>query len=702
MRAASTRAASTSAPSRSIAIARVATTRERPRRRIVSAASTTTRASRDAATRGARRDGADAARRRARAATRAEAVREPAAGTARRDDVDDADADGTRSVDGATLDAFPDAFDDASEDDEGERDDRRGADADAGGRGGRFRTEGERRAAWALGLLTCAYCHASATGFLLPSLLPAMSADLKLDDGQGAVLTTLFTVTYSLLLPFVGVLADTVDRKNLLALGAATWTAASFMTAHSENFTALLISRGLFAVGNGAQNPVAFSMIPEMFPRNKALALSVYNLAIHAGRAVSFASGAFVGRTPLPPGAEDPIFSNEPITLPLTYLTEIGALGAHTILYTTADAVVLTPNVGTVLENTVGDAMLSSGMSWHQIYDIVALPGLIIVPLILFTIGDPGRTSTGSRAVKRRKRAQERKAQRERRKLKEKMYKSLPAIDNGGLVALVGSTIDEDDLTTEEQRVRTAARAAAAQSNMAGQYTSVPIKPTEKNDMFDSLTRCFDSEAFRQVTTAATLSDVAGWSMIAFQAAFYERVFSLTPQEYDPLLAMVIPIAGVTGGLGGGWICDRLQSRGPNGQRWFISIMTIAAGPLLAASLLADDYKTSLMYLFPGIVASEIFRAPTAVMTRDALPETPSVAAAAHLAVRNMVAGIGPLLVASLASKYDLQHALLLAPAFYVLAGFSYWSAIGVLTDEKAAKLATKMRNKPQATTTTP
>ena len=53
----------------------------------------------------------------------------------------------------------------------------------------------------------------AATGFLLPSLLPVMSMDLKLDDGEGAVLTTLFTVTYSLLLPFVGVLADTVNRK---------------------------------------------------------------------------------------------------------------------------------------------------------------------------------------------------------------------------------------------------------------------------------------------------------------------------------------------------------------------------------------------------------------------------------------------------------------------------------------------------------
>ena len=138
-------------------------------------------------------------------------MREPETGAARRRDVDDADADDrARSV---ALDAFPDAFDDA-------RDDARAttarADATRARRGG---AAGRERAAWALGLLTCAYCHASATGFLLPSLLPAMSADLKLDDGQGAVLTTLFTVTYSLLLPLVGVLADTVDRKNLLAAG---------------------------------------------------------------------------------------------------------------------------------------------------------------------------------------------------------------------------------------------------------------------------------------------------------------------------------------------------------------------------------------------------------------------------------------------------------------------------------------------------
>jgi predicted MFS family arabinose efflux permease len=613
-------------------------------------------------------------------------VREPSATTEKSGEDDDGEGEGASSASWvvekeastAYLDAFPGDFEERAT---GVVEEKASGETGALSKtvGGLFRNEREKNAAWSLALLTMAYCHASATGFLLPSLLPAMSADLKLGDGQGALLTTLFTVTYSLLLPFVGILADTVDRKNLLAMGAGTWTLASFMTAHSANFSALVLSRGLFAIGNGAQNPVAFSMIPELFPRNKAFALSFYNLAIHAGRAVSFASGAFVGRAPIPAGAEEHVFSNEPLTLPLTYLTEIGALGAHTILYTTADSVVLTPNVGTVLENTVGDAMLSTGMSWHEIYDVVAAPGLLIVPLILFTISDPGRTWTGSRALKRKVRME--KARRERRERERAL-----SMDAESLVALIGS-IDESDMSNETERVMATSRAVIAQSEMNGQYTSIPLKSSGFKDAFASLTSCFESEAFKKVTAASTLADVGGWSMIAFQAAFYERVFSLTPQEYDPLLALVIPLAGVTGGLGGGYICDRLQSRGPEGQRLFIAIMTMLAGPLLAASLLADDYKTSLMFLFPGMIAAEIFRSPTAVMTRDSRPETPSVAAAAHLAVRNMVAGVGPLAVAFFANKFDLRHAMLLAPACYVVAGIAYYDAIGVLTQEKIKRI---------------
>jgi len=572
------------------------------------------------------------------------------------------------------LDEFPEAFPCS----EGEAEDERGRRL--------FRTESDKRAVWSLGLLTMAYCHASASGFLLPSLLPAMSSELGLNDGQGALLTTLFTVTYSLLLPFVGALADTVNRKNLLASGAAIWTTATFMTAHATNYSGLLLSRSLFAIGNGAQNPVAFSMIPELFPRNKAFALSVYNLAIHAGRAVSFASGAFVGRAPAPTGSEQHIFSNEPLTLPLTYLTDIGALGAHTILYTTADSVVLTPNVGTVLENSVADAMLSTGLTYHDIYDLVAIPGLFIAPLIIFTVSDPGRKWTGSRALRRKLRAEMRKAQVEPTPID---VGAPTTIDSEGLVALI-SSFDEGAMENDGKRLLSVTRAVVAQGNLKGQFTSIPLQARGRGEIIDSLLTCFESKAFRKVTLAATLSDVAGWSMIAFQAAFFERTFSMSPQEYDPLLACVIPLAGVTGGLGGGWICDKLTLRSPQGQKWFISVMTILAGPLLASSLLASDYKTSLMFLFPGMLCAEIFRSPTAVMTRETKPDSPSVAAAAHLAVRNLVAGCGPLTVAFLAKEYDLQHAMLLAPVFYVLAGFAYFNAIGVLTEEKAERVESK------------
>jgi len=50
-------------------------------------------------------------------------------------------------------------------------------------------------------------------------------------------------------------------------------------------------SRMFFALGNAAMNPVAFGMIPELFPKRKSLATAIYNLSIHAGRAGAFLAG---------------------------------------------------------------------------------------------------------------------------------------------------------------------------------------------------------------------------------------------------------------------------------------------------------------------------------------------------------------------------------------------------------------------------
>ena len=39
-----------------------------------------------------------------------------------------------------------------------------------------------------------------------------------------------------------------------------------------------------------AQNPICFSLIPELFPTRKSFAMAVYNTAIYVGRALAFLS----------------------------------------------------------------------------------------------------------------------------------------------------------------------------------------------------------------------------------------------------------------------------------------------------------------------------------------------------------------------------------------------------------------------------
>ena len=258
------------------------------------------------------------------------------------------------------------------------------------------------KATFTLSLLTFAYVHCAASGFLVSALLPAIGGDLELSDGQGALLTTLFTVVYSLCLPLIGLAADKTNRKNLLAAGAAIWTAGTVMTANANTFTELVVARIVFAIGNGPQNPIAFSLLPELFPRNKNAAMSLYNMGVHFGRAISFASGAMVAA---PQMATDSVFNPDlPITMPIEFLSDIKNLGSHTILYVTGDSVVLSPNAGTAMES-VGDALMANtGLGWRELFEAVAIPGFIIART-LFIVTDPGRSKDGSsRAVRRKQR----------------------------------------------------------------------------------------------------------------------------------------------------------------------------------------------------------------------------------------------------------------------------------------------------------
>ena len=63
-----------------------------------------------------------------------------------------------------------------------------------------------------------------------------------------------------------------------------------------HSFSELLALRVGFAAAQATQNPLCFSLIPELFPRERTTAMAAYNAAIYVGRALSFAAVIIAGQ----------------------------------------------------------------------------------------------------------------------------------------------------------------------------------------------------------------------------------------------------------------------------------------------------------------------------------------------------------------------------------------------------------------------
>lgn len=63
-----------------------------------------------------------------------------------------------------------------------------------------------------------------------------------------------------------------------------------------NGFGELLATRIVFACAQATQNPICFSLIPELFRKDRTTAMAAYNSAIYMGRALSFAAVIVAGK----------------------------------------------------------------------------------------------------------------------------------------------------------------------------------------------------------------------------------------------------------------------------------------------------------------------------------------------------------------------------------------------------------------------
>ena len=138
---------------------------------------------------------------------------------------------------------------------------------------------------YVLGVLTVVYALNIADRFSISTLIEPIRAELRLSDAGMAFLTggalALFYVTVGI--P-VAALADRANRRNILAVSLAAWSAMTALCGLAHNTLQLTLARFGVGIGEAGGTPPSTSILADKFPpARRPMALTVFALGACLG-----------------------------------------------------------------------------------------------------------------------------------------------------------------------------------------------------------------------------------------------------------------------------------------------------------------------------------------------------------------------------------------------------------------------------------
>jgi len=125
--------------------------------------------------------------------------------------------------------------------------------------------------------------------------MPSIIAALHLKDSQAGSLSTLFILSYSLISPVAGWLADRKPRFQLAAVGVFVWSLATFGSGLAPTFLALVVARALTGVGEASYVVITPSLVSDYYPpARRGRALAIFYAAIPVGSALGYVLGGAI------------------------------------------------------------------------------------------------------------------------------------------------------------------------------------------------------------------------------------------------------------------------------------------------------------------------------------------------------------------------------------------------------------------------
>jgi MFS family permease len=141
------------------------------------------------------------------------------------------------------------------------------------------------RRRYVLGLLTLVYALNIADRFSVSTLIEPIRLELHLSDSGIAFLTgvalAIFYVTVGI--P-IAVLADRSNRRNILAVSLAVWSAMTAFCGYARNYGQLFLGRIGVGIGEAGGTPPSSSILADEFPpQRRPMALTIFALGAPLG-----------------------------------------------------------------------------------------------------------------------------------------------------------------------------------------------------------------------------------------------------------------------------------------------------------------------------------------------------------------------------------------------------------------------------------
>lgn len=130
---------------------------------------------------------------------------------------------------------------------------------------------------------------------VLNIMIEPMKADFHITDTQAALLLgAAFSITYGLAGIPIARIADTANRRNLIAASIAFWSGCTMMCGVAQTYTQMFLARLGIGIGESGYGPASWSIATDNFPREKvAVATGTYGIGAMMGIGLaSFMGGA--------------------------------------------------------------------------------------------------------------------------------------------------------------------------------------------------------------------------------------------------------------------------------------------------------------------------------------------------------------------------------------------------------------------------